>query len=587
MPRMASTIVLARKYRPRRFEDMVGQDTAVKALSNALRSQRLHHAYLFTGTRGIGKTTVSRIFAKCLNCTGADGQGGVTAQPCGSCDACVQIDEDRFIDYLELDAASNRGIAEVRELLERAAYKPSVGRYKVFMIDEAHQLTKESFNALLKTLEEPPEYVKFILATTDPQKMPATVLSRCLQFNLRPMAPVTLREHLARVLDAEGIAHEPAALDVLARAAQGSMRDALSLADQAIAFGGGSLAADAVRTMLGAVGNDIALALIDALARRSGREIVDGVARLREQGASAEGALEAMAVLLQDIAIEQAAPGSIDPSMPDAAQVQRLAQAMPADDTQLLYSIVLHGRPELGLAPDAYAGMTMVLLRMLAFPAAGGAASGEKVPTAPARAAVSGGGGAGMVGSAGGSSGGDNRAAALLDNRAAAPLVAARGSDSRSGDTASLVPHDAGTAHADPRLADRWAAVVAELQARQLVGAMVRELALQSSLVALDEAATPPTWRLVVEREALRAQALQDKLAGALEQHLGAPLRLLLDAGRAVDTPAQRDAAERERRQREAERIVREDPLVQAMLATYKTARIVPGSIQITQELKP
>src|SRR5215468_5047547 len=259
-----SYVVLARKYRPRRFEQMVGQDHVVRALTHALEQGRIHHAYLFTGTRGIGKTTVSRILAKSLNCTGPDGQGGITAHPCGVCTACTEIDADRYIDYIELDAASNRSIDEVRDLIERAAYKPSVGRFKVFMIDEAHQLTKDAFNALLKTLEEPPEYLKFVLATTDPEKMLPTVLSRCLQFNLRPMAPEVVHEYLQKVLQAEGVAHDATSVRLLARAARGSMRDALSLTDQAIAYGGGQLEEAGVRAMLGSVERSVATAFVQA-----------------------------------------------------------------------------------------------------------------------------------------------------------------------------------------------------------------------------------------------------------------------------------------------------------------------------------
>ncbi|WP_141288448.1 DNA polymerase III subunit gamma/tau, partial [Ideonella azotifigens] len=376
-----SYVVLARKYRPRSFEEMVGQDHVVRALTHALEQQRLHHAYLFTGTRGIGKTTVSRILAKSLNCTGPDGTGGITARPCGQCTACREIDADRYIDYMELDAASNRSIDEIRELIERSAYKPTVGRFKVFMIDEAHQLTKDAFNALLKTLEEPPEYLKFVLATTDPEKMLPTVLSRCLQFNLRPMAPQTVLEHLTRVLEAESVAAEPGALRLLSRAARGSMRDALSLTDQAIAYGGGQLQEPAVRAMLGTVDRSHALRLVGALAQRDGKAVLAEVDGLRAQGLSAAGTLEEIARLLQHMAVEQAVPGALDETDPDMEAPRQLAPQLAQDETQLLYSMVLHGRAELSLAPDEYAGLVMVLLRFLAFPSAGGEG---RVPAAPA-----------------------------------------------------------------------------------------------------------------------------------------------------------------------------------------------------------
>ena len=368
-----SHVVLARKYRPRSFAQMVGQAHVVQALGNALTSGRLHHAYLFTGTRGIGKTTVSRILAKSLNCIGPDGTGGVTAEPCGVCQACTEIDADRFIDYIELDAASNRGIDEVRDLIERATYKPSVGRYKVFMIDEAHQLTKDAFSALLKTLEEPPDYLKFVLATTDPDKMLPTVLSRCLQFNLRPMAPETVLDHLRMVLDAEQVPAEPGALRLLSRAARGSMRDALSLTDQAIAFGAGRLDEAGVRAMLGTVDRSHAHRLVQALARRDGPAVLATVDGLRQLGLSAAGTLEEMAALLQQMAVQQAVPGALDETDPDTAGAVALAAELAPDETQLLYSIVVHGRAELSLVADDHAGLTMVLLRLLAFAPAGAA----------------------------------------------------------------------------------------------------------------------------------------------------------------------------------------------------------------------
>ncbi len=362
-----SYLVLARKYRPKNFGEMVGQEHVVRALTNALDSQRLHHAYLFTGTRGVGKTTVARILAKSLNCLGPDGNGGITSTPCGVCQACTDIDSGRFIDYTELDAASNRGIDDVQTLLEQAVYKPVQGRFKVFMIDEVHMLTTPAFNAMLKTLEEPPDYLKFVLATTDPQKVPVTVLSRCLQFNLRPMAPETVREHLVRVLQAEAVSVDPQALRLLSRAARGSMRDALSLTDQAIAFGAGQLSEAVVQQMLGSVDRGYVLRLIEALACGDGKLVVETVEELRLHGLSPASMLEEMSAVLQRMAVLQLVPDSSDAAEPDAADLARLAALMPRDETQLLYSLCLHGSGELGLAPDEYAALTMVLLRLLAF----------------------------------------------------------------------------------------------------------------------------------------------------------------------------------------------------------------------------
>ncbi len=379
-----SYLVLARKYRPRNFTEMVGQEHVVQALTNALVQQRLHHAYLFTGTRGVGKTTVSRILAKSLNCQGADGQGGITAEPCGVCQACRDIDAGRFVDYTELDAASNRGVDEVQSLLEQAVYKPVQGRFKVFMIDEVHMLTNTAFNAMLKTLEEPPEYLKFVLATTDPQKVPVTVLSRCLQFNLRPMAPETVFEHLTQVLAAEQLTAEPLALRLLARAARGSMRDALSLTDQAIAFGNGQLQEAGVRQMLGSVDRSHVLQLIRALTDGDGATVVNQVNALRLQGVSAAATLEDMAMLLQRMAVMQMVPSMAhDGEDPDTQGLAELAAAMPAEETQLLYSLCLHGRTELGLAPDEYAALTMVLLRLLAFKPPAGTAEKKSPLTRP------------------------------------------------------------------------------------------------------------------------------------------------------------------------------------------------------------
>ncbi len=366
-----SYLVLARKYRPQSFEQLVGQEHVVQALANALTQGRLHHAYLFTGTRGVGKTTVSRILAKSLNCTGPDGTGGITAQPCGVCAACRDIDAGRFVDYVELDAASNRGVEEISQLLDQAVYKPVVGRFKVYMIDEVHMLSNTAFNAMLKTLEEPPEYLKFVLATTDPQKVPVTVLSRCLQFNLRPMAAADVQSHLGNVLGAESVPAEPGALRLLSRAARGSMRDALSLTDQAIAFGAGNLTEAGVRQMLGSVDRGHVVSIVDALAAASGEAVVAQADALRGAGLSAAGTLEDLATLFQQMALAQAAPAALDDADGETAEIRRLAAALPADEIQLMYSMALHGRAELHLAPDEYAGLLMVLLRMLAFRPAG------------------------------------------------------------------------------------------------------------------------------------------------------------------------------------------------------------------------
>ncbi|AYM75451.1 DNA polymerase III subunit gamma/tau [Janthinobacterium agaricidamnosum] len=372
--------VLARKYRPKNFETLVGQEHVVRALTHALHSGRLHHAYLFTGTRGVGKTTLSRILAKSLNCIGPDGTGGITAQPCGVCEACTAIDAGRFVDYIEMDAASNRGVDEMAQLLEQAVYAPSNARFKVYMIDEVHMLTNHAFNSMLKTLEEPPEHVKFILATTDPQKIPVTVLSRCLQFNLKQMPPGHIISHLDNILGQEGIAFEQPALRLLAQGAHGSMRDALSLTDQAIAYAAGEVTLDAVQGMLGALDQSYLVRLLDALAQQDGADLLAVADEMSSRSLSYNGALQDLGTLLHRIALAQTVPAALPQDLPEYADIVRLAAAFDAEEVQLFYQIAVHGRNELGLAPDEYAGFTMTLLRMLAFrPGIGGA---EGVPAA-------------------------------------------------------------------------------------------------------------------------------------------------------------------------------------------------------------
>jgi DNA polymerase III subunit gamma/tau len=544
-------LALARKWRPRVFADLKGQEHVVQALSNALTQGRLHHAYLLTGTRGVGKTTLARILAKCLNC-----ETGVTNTPCGTCSACTQIDAGRFVDLLELDAASNTGVDNMREVLDNAQYAPTVGRYKVYIIDEVHMLSKPAFNSMLKTLEEPPAHVKFILATTDPQKIPVTVLSRCLQFNLKPMTPTLVAQHLGEVLEKENITFEPAALKLLARAAAGSMRDALSLTDQAIAYGGGLVETAAVDAMLGTVRRDYLYDLLDALAAQDGKAVLDQVRQLAERGISLDAALQDMGHVLTQLALLQQAPTAVETAGADFPRMQSLAGQLDAETLQLYYQIALNGRRDLPYAPDELSGFSMTLLRMLAFtpgpapasvqrpapvaaerplpvepPAASGRQSAEAAAPAAERIVV-------------------QAAPAALET---APLVASEPAPSGSWD---------------------WLQIVAALR----LGGMAKMLADHCELVS--HLGNQVELRVGEAHKHLLDRAYQDKLIGALRERHGADLQVRFEIGAAAEqTPQQVRTRVREARQAEAVAAIESDPFVRELVENFD-ATVIESTIQ-------
>ena len=564
-------LALARKWRPRAFADLKGQEHVVQALSNALTQGRLHHAYLLTGTRGVGKTTLARILAKCLNC-----ETGVTATPCGVCSACTQIDAGRFVDLLELDAASNTGVDNMREVLDNAQYAPTVGRYKVYIIDEVHMLSKPAFNSMLKTLEEPPAHVKFILATTDPQKIPVTVLSRCLQFNLKPMPPALVAQHLGEVLEQEKVICEPAALNLLARAAAGSMRDALSLTDQAIAYGGGKVEAAAVEAMLGTVRRDYLFDLLDALAAHDGDALLDQARQLAERGIAFDAALQDLGNLLTQLALLLHAPGAVESGM-DAERMQACAARLDAESVQLYYQIALNGRRDLPYAPDEFSGFCMTLLRMLAFaPGAGGGAGRPAAtarPTPAPRAAAS-------AVRAEPAAPAAAREAAPSAPQALAPTTvpAAETAPSETAvafvppvqDAAAPVEPDVPSApvltarEPDPLGAWDWLAVVAELR----LGGMAKMLADHCELVS--QAGDVVMLRVGEAHKHLLDRTYQDRLVSALHDKYGATLKVSFEIGAAAEqTPQQVRTRIKEARQAEAVAAIESDPFVRELVDQF------------------
>jgi DNA polymerase-3 subunit gamma/tau len=572
-------LALARKWRPRVFADLKGQAHVVQALSNALTQGRLHHAYLLTGTRGVGKTTLARILAKCLNC-----ETGVSATPCGTCSSCTQIDAGRFVDLLELDAASNTGVDNMREVLDNAQYAPTVGRYKVYIIDEVHMLSKPAFNSMLKTLEEPPAHVKFILATTDPQKIPVTVLSRCLQFNLKPMLPALVAQHLGEVLEQENVVSEPAALNLLARAAAGSMRDALSLTDQAIAYGGGKVEAAAVEAMLGTVRRDYLFDLLDALAAHDGDALLAQARTLAERGIAFDATLQDLGSLLTQLALLLHAPGAYDStraearsgsesfraveagaleSSADAERMQAAAAQLDAETAQLYYQIALNGRRDLPYAPDEFSGFCMTLLRMLAFAPGSGNRATTVVQPAPRRAAMPAASPAvshAKVPDAATAPGGTPvPIETAFPEPAVLPAPVARPTEPLAPPAVALVARESA-----PQAAWDWLAIVAELH----LGGMAKMLADHCELVS--QAGDAVTLRVGEAHKHLLDRTYQDKLIAALRDRYGATLAVTIEIGAAAEkTPQQVRSRIRQARQDEAVAAIESDPFVRELVDQF------------------
>ena len=560
-----TTLALARSWRPKSFPELLGQDHVVKALTHALDQGRLHHAWLFTGTRGVGKTTIARILAKALNCIGPDGQGKMTSQPCGKCAACLEIDAGRYVDYIEMDAASNRGVDEMAQLLEKASYAPSNGRFKVYMIDEVHMLSSHAFNAMLKTLEEPPEHVKFILATTDPQKIPVTILSRCLQFNLKQMPVPLIVEHLQTVLAAEKVESEIGALRVLAKAAQGSMRDALSLTDQAIAYAAGTVTQESVRNMLGTLDDAYLIQVLDALANKDGAALVAVAQEMGERSMSFSLALQDLASLLQKIASAQVVPESVLDDWPEAAEIRRLASIFSKEEAQLFYQIVITSRPDLSLAPDEQTGFSMALLRMLAF-RPGSAGSGPSQT-------------AGSVSSAASSNANTSKSASATP-AAAKPAANPTSAKSAVGSAAAAAAPAAApkvVAPASASSSDRpdWHSLMRALPVRGLV----QQLAHQTELQDWVDSAQGVKATVITSLPQLASADCITRLSEALSVHYGKKVQIEVVEGAAQKTVAKIDAQVQSEKRQNAEERIAADPFVQQLEREFG-AKVVSGSVR-------
>ena len=546
-----TALALARSWRPKTFSELVGQDHVVKALTHALDQGRLHHAWLFTGTRGVGKTTIARIMAKALNCTGVDGQGKMTSEPCGKCPACMEIDAGRFVDYIEMDAASNRGVDDIAALLEKAAYAPSNGRYKVYMIDEVHMLTNHAFNAMLKTLEEPPEHVKFILATTDPQKIPVTILSRCLQFNLKQMPVPLIVEHLEKVLAAEKVAYEVNALRVLAKAAQGSMRDALSLTDQAIAYAAGKVTEESVRGMLGTLDDAYLIRILDCLIAKDGASLLAVANEMGERSMSFSLALQDLSSLLQKIAAAQVVPESVLDDWPEAGEIRRLATQLTKEEAQLFYQITITSRPDLSLAPDEQTGFAMTLLRMLAFRPGG--SGGSAAPSAPPVAST-------------------RPAAAPVSKPTPAPVTKAAPAPAPA--PTKSAPASASSAVSAER--PDWHTLMRQLP----VKGMVQQLAFQTELQYWVDSVAGIKATIVTPMPQLASDASIARLADALTTHFGKSVKVVIEKGQVEGkTVAKVDAQIHQEKRMNAEQMIAADPFIQQLQKEFG-ATVVGGSVK-------
>ena len=550
--------VLARKWRPANFETLVGQEHVQRALVNALDEDRLHHAYLFTGTRGVGKTTIARIFAKALNC-----EKGVTSKPCGECDSCREIAEGRFIDLIEVDAASRTGVDDTRELLENVQYAPTRGRYKVYLIDEVHMFSKSSFNALLKTLEEPPPHVKFLLATTDPQKLPVTILSRCLQFNLKRLPVSSIISHLQNILETDGVEHDLIALQLLAEAADGSMRDALSLMDQALAFGAGSIHENEIREMLGTIARDKVLNILRALIDRDAAATLAAVETLAELTPDYENVLAELLSLFHHMALAKKVPEALDDYVSEREAVLALSEQLSSEDLQLFYQIALIGRRDLPLAPNLRSGLEMVLLRMLSFrPASTGqvVTKATSVPVAQPS---------------------QNTA-----TQAAPAAVATPSSQASQPKVAEPAPSSPVAPSPAPVAVNRDSRDWREILEGLAVSGMVKQLAANCVLQGIED--NTVTLAVDAGHQQLRNAKSEARLKQALCEYFDKDLRLdiVVNTGakteaeaKQIETPAQSQARETDERQQQAEASIEGDSFVQAMKENFN-AEIVPGSVK-------